>query len=54
MVIAFQVILLLIILVSFVYLLPDNREESDSYIKNNLTAICISGIAAFTVSVLWL
>lgn len=41
-------------LISLVYLVPDKREKVNKDIKNNLTAVCISSMAAFIVSVLWL
>lgn len=50
MIIAFQIILLLIIVVSFMAIVADESEK----FRGNMTAVCIASIAAFIVSILWL
>ena len=51
MVIAFQIILLIIILISFMGVVG---EKEDKDLRKNLSAIIISGMASFIVSVLYL
>ncbi len=48
MIIAFQILLMLVIIVSFCYIVSD--EESSKENKLNLTLICLSSIAAFVLS----
>ena len=51
MVIAFQIILLIVILISFMVVVGEKEDEG---LRKNLSAIIISGMAAFIVSVLYL
>lgn len=51
MVTAFQIVLLVIIVISFSGVLADTE---DIKVKSNLASICIAGITAFIVSVMWL
>ncbi|WP_156947638.1 hypothetical protein [Virgibacillus alimentarius] len=50
MVIAFQIILLIIMIVSFMALFSD--EDID--LKINFSSVCMASILAFLVTVLWL
>lgn len=50
MVIAFQIVLLFVIVLSFLVLIA---EQKDTNLRTNLTFIGISGMAAFCVSVLY-
>jgi len=47
---AFQVILLIVILIGF---LGAVGEEKDKDLSNNLAFLCVSGMIAFIISVLW-
>lgn len=51
MIIAFQIILLIIILISFVCVAGERDDEA---LRSNMTAVCIASITAFIVSVMWL
>lgn len=51
MIIAFQIILLIVLLISFMGVAG---EKEDMNLRKNLTAICIASMAAFIVSVLYL
>lgn len=51
MVIAFQVIILIIIGISFLGIVG---EKEDKALRNNLFPLCIAAIAGFIVSVMWL
>ena len=50
MIIAFQIILLIVILIGFMVIIG----EKDAVIRVNLTAVSIAGMASFIVSVLYL
>lgn len=49
-IIAFQIILLIVILIGFLGVVG---EEKNKDLSNNMALICVTGIAAFIVSILW-
>ncbi len=50
MLIAFQIILLLVIFISFVYIVGNESISS----TDNLTIVCVVSILSFLVTVIWL
>ncbi len=51
MVIAFQIVLLIVIVLGFMGVVG---EKQDTKLRKSLTAVSIAGMASFIISVLWL
>lgn len=51
MIIAFKIIILLVIVITLIGVIG---EKEDISLRNNCTAICIAGIAAFVISEIYL
>lgn len=52
MVIAFQILLLVIILISFFYMIGEIEKSKET--TRQVTAVCLASIIAFIISVIWL
>lgn len=51
MLIAFQIILLIIIVIGFIVALG---EKEDKHLRDRMVALCITSILAFLIGVVWL
>lgn len=50
MIVAFQVVLLIVILIGFLGVIGEERNKD---LASNLGFVCVSGMISFIISVLW-